>query len=145
MKSHLRFEEDENIVKITTNGELSDEQFLPGGVAYRYDYQMTKNSLKKIVTLRYHDRKPDVAIVEPIVLSEGVTIKKQSDTEVQIASPKKTITLRVEGENAELVMGEDAERFWFPFPGLKAYPVKITIKTPKDGFQEQVTLTYEID
>ncbi len=145
VKSHLQLEEGENIVKITTNGELSDEQFLPGGVAYRYDYHMTKNSLKKIVTLRYHDRKPDVAIVEPIVLSEAVAIKKQSDTEVQITSPKKTITLTVEAENAELVVGEDAERFWFPFPGLKAYPVKIKIKTPKDGFQEQVTLTYEID
>lgn len=145
VKSHMNIEESEDVFNIITDGELSDEQFLPGGVAYRYDYQIGATLLKKTITIRYHDRKPDVQIVEPIILSEGVSVEKTDNNTVTIRSPKRTIILTVEAKNATLVVGEDAERFWFPFPGLKAYPVKIKVKTPEDGFLEMVTLTYKID
>lgn len=145
VKSNMQIEDGQDVIKIITNGELSDEQFLPGGVAYRYDYLIDKNVLKKDITIRYHDRKPNVQIVEPVILSKGVSVKQTDEKTVRISSPNKTITLSVEGENATLVVGEDAQRFWFPFPGLKAYPIKIKIKTPLEGFQEKVSLTYKID
>ncbi|MBP2831456.1 hypothetical protein J8281_04575 [Aquimarina sp. U1-2] len=143
-KSHIHINKQPNAIQINTSGELSDQEFLPGGVAYMYDYTITNKSLTKKVTVRYHDRKPEVQIVEPIVLNEGVEVTQVDKKTVKITSPNRNLLFKINQGNVTIEVGKDVDKYWFPFPGLYTYPIIMKVKTPKEGFQQVVSYTYSV-
>ncbi len=143
-KSKMSIKETPGVTIVNTNGELSDEKYYPGGIAYHYQYEMKDKSLSKKITLRYHDRKSDIQIVEPIVLNEGVEVTQIDDRTVQIKSPERTLQFKLKSGAVQLEVGEHAERYWFPFPGLKTYPIVLKVKAPEDGFQKEISFIYDI-
>ncbi len=144
-KSNIAIEGQKESVQISTSGELSDSDFLPGGVSYSYDYDINENTLIKNVSIRYHDRKPDVQIVEPIILSEGVSLTKIDARTVRITSSENSILFKVLKGNVELVVGENKDNNWFPFPGLYANPITLKIKTPVEDFKEEISFSYSFE
>ncbi len=126
------------------SGAICDSLGRPGGVAFRANYLFTDKTLRKSVTLRYHDRTPMIRFVEPIVLEAGVTVKQRDAQTVEIKSPGKTLLFRVTSGNARLKVGERAEQYWYPFPGLRAYPVVLEVDAPAADFKQTVEYVYEI-
>jgi hypothetical protein len=131
--------------EVSVNGELCDSLNRPGGVAFGYEYIFGEKSLQKNLKLRYHGRNPEIKIIEPIVLESGVKVEKMDGKTVKISSSKKTLYFKVKSENVILKVGENAENFWFPFPGLRCYPIVLEINPPVNDFSHQINFTYEIE
>ncbi|MBQ0734675.1 hypothetical protein [Aquimarina celericrescens] len=144
-KSHIFIDERSDVIQIKTSGELSDKEFLPGGVAYKYDYIIKDQSLTKKITIRYHDRKPNVQIIEPIVLNEGVKVIQIDNKAVRITSPNSNVLFKINEGNVTLEVGKDKDKYWFPFPGLYTYPIVMKITTPAEGFKEEISFTYSVE
>jgi hypothetical protein len=144
-KADIITQNTDNEVIIQANGELCDSLNRPGGVAFGYEYIFGEKSLQKKLKLRYHGRTPLIKIIEPIVLEAGVKVEKINAQTVKISSPNKTIYFRVKSENITLKVGENAQNYWFPFPGLRCYPIVLEINSPKDDFKNQIEYEYEIE
>ena len=144
-QAKIRIDESDDAVRIETLGELSDAAYTPGGVAYRYNYTIDAKRVSKKITLRYHDRTPEVRIVEPIVLSEGVEFKKLDDRTVRITAPGRTVLFRMKEGAGKLEVGVDAEDYWFPFPGLRCYPLVVRLAPPDDDFQQVIEYAFVVE
>jgi hypothetical protein len=128
-------------------GELCDSLARPSGVAFGYDYTFAPKTLTKSISLRYHDVLTTVKVIEPIVLEEGVKVEKIDERTVKISSPRKTVLMRLSADAANVAtlnIGENADKYWFPFPGLRCYPIVLTVKAPTSGFKYQLSYTFEI-
>ncbi|MCU0443739.1 MAG: hypothetical protein MUE85_02400 [Microscillaceae bacterium] len=127
------------------NGELCDSLSRPGGVAFGYDYVFENKKLTKNLRLRYHGRNPIIQIVEPIVLEVGVKIEKIDEKTVKIHSAQKQLIFKVHSKNVTLKVGENAHNYWFPFPGLRAYPLVLEVLPPQNDFKSLITYSYEME
>ncbi len=123
---------------VSTSGYLKDERQYPGGVAYKWCYEFRKNMIEKTVTLRYHTRNPVIRIIEPIVFWRGMTFRQTSQREAQIIFAGRELIFRIIAGNATLSLGEDAEKYKWPFPSLRCYPFVITFVPGKDDAQQVV-------
>ena len=123
-------------------GELSDQQYHPGGVAYRYNYSIGGKTLGKKITLRYHDRTPNIRVVEPIVLNEGVRVEQVDDRTVRIRGEKRNVLLKVKEGDVRVRVGENAEDYWYPFPGLRCYPIVLNVTPPAEGFERVINYEF---
>ena len=144
-KAKFDFEETAEAILVQTYGELCNQEYNPGGVAYRYDYTIANQTLSKKITIRYHDRTPEVEIVEPIVLNEGVKVEQVDQQTVKISSPERDLFFRLKGAG-KLEIGNDAEHFWYPFPGLRCYPIKVLLTPPADvtkGMEQAIEIIYD--
>ena len=144
-KAKMKIHEKPSTTEIMTMGELSDQNYYPGGVAYRYQYTFTDHVLNKKITLRYHDRKPRIQIIEPIVTNEGVKIEQIDKQTVSISSSTRKVFFKLKSPMAQLEVGTDAEQYWYPFPGLRCYPIVLNVNIPVDGFEQQVEFEYSIE
>jgi hypothetical protein len=129
---------------ITVNGELCDEKHKPGGVAYRYQYLFQPNSIIKKVYVRYHDEFPIVNIIEPFVQHPGTIIKKVNDKTLELTHNNSTIRFSLLSGNVKLTFGENEQHYWFPFPAMKCYPVKMELLKEKDVYEQEVVFKIEI-
>lgn len=136
--------EDGTRQRVQVNGELSNEKILPGGVAYRLIYDFGPHDVAKHIHLRYHSRTPDVSLVEPIVLHEGVRIVRVDSRTARIEGGPRPVTFTVEGEGGELVLGENADQFWQLFPGLRAYPIVVRISGDPGRWSRDFVLRYTV-
>jgi hypothetical protein len=77
--------------------------------------------------------------VEPIVNDPGTTFSLKNDSTVIIktVSSKNEWELRVTGCTVpfHISLGNQASKYWCPFPGVEAYPVIISFNTISDAPQ----------
>ncbi|MFQ5770220.1 MAG: hypothetical protein ACE5HX_06770, partial [bacterium] len=123
---------------ISTVGELKNEQYLPGGVAYIWTHSLFDDAIEKSVELRYHDRNPDVSIVEPIVQQPGMTFELLDTRTVAIRGGKKDFQFEVLEGKAEIELGKLESQYWYPFPSMKAYPIVLKVKNPDSEFKQKI-------
>jgi hypothetical protein len=145
--ARLRVELTNTGAEATVRGELCDSLARPSGIAFGYDYAFASKTLTKSIALRYHDALASVRVVEPIVLEEGVKVEKIDNNTVKISSPRKTVFMRLSANNPNAVtlsVGDNADKYWFPFPGLRCYPIVMTVKQPANGFQQQFSYSFEV-
>jgi hypothetical protein len=133
-----------NQFKISAIGELKNNNWLMGGVRYKYDYEFSDNSLKKTVTLIYHDAWPTIRIVEPIIQYPGMTFVLVDSKTVLISSGSKKFKFTLIDGPAELVFGKDNDKYWAPYPALKAFPIDLIVNPPKNGFVQTITYSLTI-
>ena len=123
---------------VSTSGYLKDERQYPGGVAYIWRHDFRKNLIEKTVTLRYHTNKPVVSIIEPIVFWKGMDFKQISQREVQISFEDRMLTFRIVSGNVSLILGQETEKYKWPFPSMRCYPLAITVIPVESDEQEVV-------
>jgi hypothetical protein len=127
---------------VATAGELCDRNLLPGGVAFRWTHAFSDTALRHSVELRYRDADRDVAIVEPIVWLPGMTFTQSDDKTVLIKTAERTFTFRLLSGPAEIVIGEQKEKYLSIFPAVLAFPITLHVHKRPDAFRE--TICYEI-
>ena len=129
-------------VRIAVAGELCDKDLLPGGVAYRWDHHFTDQGVEKTVHLRYHHGAPLVQIVEPMVRWPNMTFEQQDSKTIAIKTAEKVFTLEILEGDVAIVLGENENRYVWPFPSLRAFPITLKVMNP-DG-QSRVKIRYRI-
>jgi hypothetical protein len=143
--SKLRIENKNGpVYKINIAGDLKDKNWLAGGVGYRMQYSFSDNELRKTITLVYKDTRPVIRIVEPFINYKGMQFKKIDDATVMITAGSKKIRFKILSGNATLVMGENEDHYWTPFPALKAYPIDLLIKPGKENIEQSVSYAITI-
>ncbi len=123
---------------IATAGELCNEQHLPGGVAYDLTHIIAGNFVEKKVRLRYHDRHPQIRIVEPFVQAPGLRFEQVGARTVRIRGGKREFLFELIEGQATLESGREAGRYWYPFPAIKCYPVVLHIEPPQEDFIREI-------
>jgi len=79
------------------------------------------------VTVRYHDRNPEINIVEPMVENPGMTFEKVNPRTVMIEGGGRTFKFEVVSGDATIELDQDESRFWFPFPSIKCHPIVLKL------------------
>jgi hypothetical protein len=59
------------------------------------------------------------------------------------AGAKKFLFSITEGD-AELIIGREKEKYWAPYPALKAFPIELEVKAPADGFIRTVSYSFTV-
>ena len=143
--SRIEIEElNEDRFKITTAGELKDKNWLFGGVSYKIDYLFSDSKLDKEIILTYHDAWPEIEIIEPIINWNGMIFHQIDDRTILIAGKNKKFEFKLTGENGRLYIGKDTEKYWAPYPALKAYPLIISVPKPVEGFIQRLKYSIRI-
>ncbi len=124
---------------VTTSGELCDRHLFPGGVAYTWTHTFWDDGLEKSVRLRYHGRRPEVRIVEPIVWQPGIEFTQVDSHTVQIKAKNKIFQFQIVSGSAKVALMQDAERYWSVYPAVKAVPITLTLPPPEKHFAQAVT------
>jgi hypothetical protein len=125
--------------EVAISGELKDKNWLAAGVGYHMDYLFTDSTLTKSVSLVYHDARPVITIIEPIINYQGSSFTKLNDTTVLLTCKSRKFMFQVLSGNAVWRMGNDAEHFWAPYPALKAFPLELEIKPVEGIFKQEVS------
>ena len=135
---------DDTVAFVSTTGELKNEQWYQGGVGYTLSHAVFDTYIDKQVTIYFHDRQPDVAIIEPIVQGRHTTIEWLSPKKVLIAGEKKKISFTIIEGEFNIEKAENSERYLFPFPAMKCFPLAIKIKSPQSGYEQTVKYRIEV-
>lgn len=125
--------------EVAVSGELKDKNWLAAGVGYHMDYLFTDSALTKSVSLVYHDARPVITIIEPIINYKGSSFTKLNDTTVLLTCGNKKFMFQVTSGNAVWRMGNDEGHFWAPYPALKAYPLELEITPLEGSFKQEVS------
>jgi hypothetical protein len=133
-----------NQYHISAIGEMKEKNWLMGGVGYKYDYVFSNNTIKKTVTLIYHDAWPSIRIIEPIIQYPGMTFEKIDTNTVLISAGTRKFKFTLINGSAELVLGKDKDKYWAPYPALRAFPIDLVVSPPKDGFVQTISYTLTI-
>jgi len=134
--------DDGNPIEVTTLGELKDQFYTPGGIAYVWIHRFFDHLLEKEVILRYHGRRSPISIVEPIVWYPGLRLEQRGPTEIHIKDGSRLIKLTLESGPAEFQIGKHPERYQWPFPSARCLPIVLKVTAPS-GFTRQV-ITYRL-
>lgn len=129
---------------VSTTGELKDKNWLFGGVAYKTDFTFTDNTIEKAITLIYHDAWPVIKIVEPIINYIGMKFEKVDSKTVMIISGSKKIEFKLLEGEAELSLGKDADKYWAPYPALKAFPIELIVSRPVNSFKQKIVFSIKV-
>lgn len=132
-----------NVFDICTSGELKDKNQFNGGVGYYLEHKFTDSTLQKSVTIYYRDTHPVITIVEPIIDYSGMQYTLIDPSTVKIKSEKRTIEFKLLSNNAELVIGRDKDKYWSPFPSLKAFPIELVI-IPDKEFSKKIVYQLKV-
>lgn len=65
--------------------------------------------------------------------------EKKDDRNVIIENGKTKLLFSIISGNAELITGRNEDKFWAPYPALKAYPLELDIHPEPDNFTNSVT------
>ena len=128
---------------ISTTGELKNMKQQPCGISYLYEHEFGDDYLIKKVKLRYHGIRSDVSIVEPIIWYEKMEFEMETDHSVLITGGSKKFRFEITEGDAELVIGgENKDKYWSPYPSLRAFPVILNV--PVRGNELFNTITYKL-
>jgi len=135
----LTTESEGNYSLIRTIGELKDKKQQPCGISYVYSHEFSDNYLIKEVKVNYHGLRSDVSIVEPIIWHEGMEFEKESDRSVLISGGSRKFRFEIiEGDPELIVGGENREKFWSPYPSLRAFPLILELPVEAGEFSSSV-------
>jgi hypothetical protein len=122
---------------IKASGELKDKNQLTGGVGYRIAYLFADSFYEKTIHLNWHDSRQPVTIVEPFIQDAGTTFEKADDQTVLIRHKGSKIKFTLLSRDAKVVIGRNRDKYWAPYPALKAFPIEIEVG-PRPGSFTQV-------
>jgi hypothetical protein len=124
---------------VRVRGALCDSLGRPGGVAFVAEQFFTDQAIRTKVHFRYHDRSPVIRFEEPIVLEQDVELRLVDERSVEIKGPAgKKLFFRVLTPNVRLTVGDNRQRYWHPFPGLRALPIAMEVAALQSGFSQIV-------
>lgn len=126
---------------VSTYGELKDRNWHYGGVSYRLTHTFRDDSITKETTLFYRGASPTVTLVEPIVFHPGMTFTQVDARTVRIQGAQCRLQFQVTSGDATLTLGRDADKYWSPYPALRAFPIELTVPPPSaEKLQQTVAL-----
>ena len=128
----------ESVAIVTTAGELKDERWLPGGVAYTVSNVLFDDAVEKSITIAFHDRRPLIRIVEPIVTREDTKIEFAGAGRVLIHVPGRVFVVDLLEGGTEIVSDSLHPTYMFPFPAVKATPLVILVPPPATGTVQKI-------
>ncbi|UCE17321.1 MAG: hypothetical protein JSV84_10495 [Gemmatimonadota bacterium] len=123
---------------VSTSGELKDNRQYPGGVAYVWTHTFTDDAIEKSVLLRYHGKKTEVRIIEPIVQQHNMRFQLLNPGAVSIQGGNRDFRLEVVEGDVRLEIGQDESLYWFPLPAVKCYPLILYVDIPKRWFEQEI-------
>lgn len=127
-----------NQYAVSVTGELKDKLWLTGGVGYRMDYLFADDFFEKTVRLTYHDAWPVINIIEPFIDFKGMKFEQTDERTVIITSAKRTLEFKIVAGNAKLTAGINVDKYWSPYPALKAFPIVLEVQPAKEGSMQVV-------
>ena len=133
-----------NQYAINVAGELKDRNQLAGGVGYTMDYLFTDSFYQKTIGLTWHDAWPAIKIIEPFVDLEGTTFDQTDDQTVIITNGKKKLRFSLVSGHAKMIMGRNREKYWSPYPALKAFPIELEITHDPTAFKQKIVYRVSI-
>jgi hypothetical protein len=143
--SHLMIEKSKNHqFSFAVTGELKDKNWLTGGVGYKINYLFADSFFQKTIRITYHDAWPIVKIIEPFINFKGVKFEKKDDKDVIMQNGKQKLLFSIISGDADLITGRNEDKFWTPYPALKAYPVELEIKPASEKFTSSITYRISI-
>jgi pectinesterase len=99
-------------------------------------------AVEKTITLSFHDRRPTVRVIEPVVTAEGTSIQFAGARRLFIRTPKRTFIVDLLDGAAEFSTDREFPMYRFPFPAMQATPIVILVPPPSTGTIQ--TLRYRI-
>lgn len=130
---------------IRANGELKDRNWLTGGVGYDMQYIFSDSGYEKNIALRYHDAWPSVNIIEPFIQDANTKFEQVDARTILITRNHMRIRFELLSNQAELSIGKDEQRYWAPYPALKAMPVLIHVPAQKDRYDMAVRYRIQVE
>jgi len=130
--------DDDAVATISTSGALSNEHYLQGGVSYIWTHKIFDDAIEKMVQLRYHDRYPEISIVETIVHEPDMIFEQVDNKTVLIKGGKREFRFEILQGDVEIEMGKDEANFWYPFPSLKCYPIVLKVIKGEEEFIQKI-------
>jgi len=140
----LRLEEPPDGFRISASGELCDKKLLPGGVAYSLVYDFKDRAVQKTVQLRYHGKKPDIDIVEPIVKLEGMKFIRLDDRRVSIQGRQREFLFEIVEGNVGLETPDGNIPYRNVFPSVDCYPIVLHVSSPGGAIREKIVYTLSV-
>jgi hypothetical protein len=123
---------------ITTAGELKDENQRTGGVGYRIEDLLTDYFFQKTIRLTFHDACPTVKIIEPIIDYPGMKFERVDGQSMRITGGSRELLFSILSPGIFLIAGRQQEKYWTPYPALKAFPLELELKPAGDSFTRTV-------
>jgi hypothetical protein len=123
----------ETTAVVTTTGELKDELWAPGGVAFSLTNALYDNGIVKTIRLTFHDRTPTVRIVEPIVTDDNTRVTFDGPRRVLVHTPGQTFAIDLLDGATALAPDPKYPFYSFPFPAMRATPVVMVVAPPEHG------------
>jgi hypothetical protein len=140
--AHFNVAKQNNVYSLQASGELKDKDWLTGGVGYDLGYRFTDSGYEKTVTLHYHDAWPAVNVIEPFIDEAGTVFEQVNPSTILISKGNKKVRFELLSGNAELKLGENPEKYWAPYPAMKAMPIIIHIPQKKERYL--ATIRYRV-
>lgn len=143
--SHMNAGKIGNHYEVTAIGELKDKNRWEGGVAYTLTHEIADNYFQKNIKLRFHGQKPEVRIIEPFVKYRDTKFSKIDERTIKITGRSKEFLFELLGDDYEIEIGTDSEKYAQPFPALIGYPIIINVKPDKENFIKEVKYRISIN
>jgi len=124
--------------RVRASGELKDMNALTGGVGYCIDYLFGNDFIEKSIRLNWHDARPLVRIIEPVIQHAGTSFEQKGPAAVLIRTGRRVLEIRLLTEGVKLVTGRNAETYWTPYPALKAYPIELEVQPNANSLVQTV-------
>ena len=136
-KGKMSAEKDGDQIKVSVSGKMKSIKGAPSEVSYKLTHRFYADYLTKEITVSGQSQ--SFQIVEPIVNDPGTkfSLKNDSTVIIKTASLKNEWELRVTGCTVpfHISLGNQASKYWSPFPGVEAYPVIISFNTQSEAPQ----------
>lgn len=136
-KGSMSAEKDGDQIIVSVSGKMKSIKGTPSEVSYKLTHRFYADYLTKEITVSGQSQA--FRIVEPIVNDPGTTFSLKNDSTVIIktALSKNEWELRITGCTVpfHISLGNQASKYWCPFPGVEAYPVIISFNTQSEAPQ----------
>jgi len=136
-KAGMTAEKEVDQIKISVSGKMKSIKGEPSEVSYKLTHRFYADYLTKEITVSGQSQ--SFQIVEPIVndLGTAFSLKNDSTVIIKTASLKNEWELRVTGCTVpfHISLGNQASKYWCPFPGVEAYPVIVSFNTQSEAPQ----------
>jgi hypothetical protein len=136
--------QDAAVFTVSATGELRDSAWLNGAVGYTLLHTISDTSIRKTVTLRYRDARPEVTIVEPVIDHNGMTYRQDEAGTLRIAGARREVVFRVDSGNVRLETGRHRAMYRWPYPALRAFPIEIRVIPPREAPEQTVSYTFTV-
>ena len=128
-KANMIAEKTGGQITVSVSGKMKNIKGIMSEVDYKLTHRFYSDYLTKEITVSGESH--SFRIVEPIVNDPGTTFRLENDSTSTIKTGATEWELRVTGSTVpfHISLGNDASKYWCPFPGVEAYPIIITFNT----------------